>query len=248
MSNNKYSVLLTLFDSQEDLISKEIKRFLDLEDFCNLDSSICNHERRRQILDCFDGQKFKGSRRIPLGDAFLLWARRRGILITNLSWKLESEVSSSLLLYLCEHQGWNLKALTIIDGNDQAITEDDLTCIVEYSSNLKKLNLRGCVYTTHLLIMKLKKQVPDVHIRYKIQNFHGGYDYETIDYHETHRLETTVLCNNILSATIMIIISAAIIAISISSAAIIEDLFSGFIINLILLILLCFVYLIYHNN
>lgn len=42
------SVLITLFDSKEDLISKVMKDYLKLEKFCNLDSSICNHELRRK--------------------------------------------------------------------------------------------------------------------------------------------------------------------------------------------------------
>jgi hypothetical protein len=88
MSSCKYSVLLTLFDSQEDLISREIKAFLNIEDFCHLDSSICNHECRRQKLNCFNGQSSERSKRVPFGDAFLLWARRRGISIKKLSWKI----------------------------------------------------------------------------------------------------------------------------------------------------------------
>jgi hypothetical protein len=144
MSNSKCSVLLTLFDSQEDLISREIKGFLNIEDFCHLDSSICNHERRREILKCFNGQSFEGSKRVTLGDAFLLWARERGILIKKLSWKIESKFSVSLLLYLCEYQGLNLKTLTISDvdysndGHDEGITDDDIKrIVVVFSPNLE---------------------------------------------------------------------------------------------------------------
>jgi hypothetical protein len=70
------SVLLTLFDSKEDLISREILDSLKLEDFRNLDSSICNHERRRKLLDCCRGHAFEGSEDVPLGDVFLVWARK----------------------------------------------------------------------------------------------------------------------------------------------------------------------------
>jgi hypothetical protein len=59
MFSNNSSVLLTLFDSKEDLVRNKIKDFLILEDFCNLDSSICNHEKRKKAFNCFIGQRFE---------------------------------------------------------------------------------------------------------------------------------------------------------------------------------------------
>jgi hypothetical protein len=104
MFSNNSSVLLTLFDSKEDLVRNEIKDFLILEDFCNLDSSICNHEKRRKAFNCFISQSFEGSESVSLGDNFLLWACIRGVSIRKLLWKLESEGSTSLLLDLCKLQ------------------------------------------------------------------------------------------------------------------------------------------------
>lgn len=170
MSRNKYSVLQTFFDSKEDLVSKEIKALLEIEDFCNLDSLICNHERREKLLDCFSGHAFEGSKSVGLGDVFLRWARKRGIIIKKLSWKLESENSISLLLNLCEHQGWNPMALTIsfekleyteligaddIDYDRKDFLPDgwvyvrDLFSIMNHSSNLMEFNFNGYASMGH---------------------------------------------------------------------------------------------------
>lgn len=54
INRNMCTVLLTLFVSKEDLISREILDLLNLEDFHNLSSSICNHVRRRKSLDILE--------------------------------------------------------------------------------------------------------------------------------------------------------------------------------------------------
>lgn len=95
MSGNKSISLLTFFNSKKDLISKELKNLLQMKDFCNLDTAMCNHENRGRLLDCFNSHRFVGIFR-ALGDAFLSWARKRGIFVTYLIWRLESEGSSSL--------------------------------------------------------------------------------------------------------------------------------------------------------
>jgi hypothetical protein len=163
------SVLLTLFDSKEDLISREILDSLNLEDFRNLDSSIYNHERRRKLLDCFSGHTFEGSRDVPLGDVFLVWARKRGISIEKLSWKLESENSISFLVDLCEHQGWNLKTLTI-SFEESIFTKvgglHGFASIMKHSSNLVDLNFLGYASMAHKsLFHKLREMF--LHFHYK---------------------------------------------------------------------------------
>jgi hypothetical protein len=170
MSRNNCSVLLTLFDSKEDLISKEIIDFLELEDFRNLDSSICNHKRRKKLLDCFDGQSFEGSERVPLGDKFLLWACKRGVSIRKLLWKLESEDSTLFLLYLCQHQGWNLRKLIMAHGEYDAVfkylIEDNLICLVENSPDLMEWDFQRLANISGILLWELKNKNPEIRIGY----------------------------------------------------------------------------------
>jgi hypothetical protein len=101
------------FVSQEDLITRILKDFLTINDFCNLDSSVCNHKHRNRFLKCSKGSCFDGSMSIPLGDNFLNWARRRHVSVKRLCWRLDSQLSSSILRGLCRNGAWNLTFLTV---------------------------------------------------------------------------------------------------------------------------------------
>jgi hypothetical protein len=92
--------LSTFFASEEDLVTRILKEFLTVNDFCNLDTSICNHEHRDSFLKCSEeGYCFDGSESIPLADSFLTWARRRHVSVRKLYWKeklfMESDISQS---------------------------------------------------------------------------------------------------------------------------------------------------------
>jgi hypothetical protein len=106
--------LSTFFVSEEDLITKILKDFLTVNDFCNLDTSMCNHEHRDNFLKYSVRYCFDGSESIPLGDTFLTWAWRRHVSVRKLYLRLDSKFSSSILQYLYQNYSWNLTFLTTI--------------------------------------------------------------------------------------------------------------------------------------
>jgi hypothetical protein len=89
--------LSTFFASEEDLVTRILGYFLTVNDFYNLDTSICNHEHRKSFLKCSVSYCYDGSGSIPLGVTFLTWARRRHISVRKLCWKVDSKFSSSIL-------------------------------------------------------------------------------------------------------------------------------------------------------
>jgi hypothetical protein len=159
MSGNKSSCLLTFFDSDEDLISKELKRLLQMKDFCNLDTAMCNHENRGRLLDCFNGHRFCGIL-CALGDAFLLWARKRGIKITFFVWRVESEGSSSLFIDLCKYHAWDTRECIILENENcnDLVSANDILSIRKYSRHLNTLILKGCSCVTNHLVAELLKK------------------------------------------------------------------------------------------
>jgi hypothetical protein len=180
------------FVYQEDLITRILKDFLNINDVCNLDSSVCNHEHRDNYLKCSKGSCFDGSMSAPLGDTFLNWARRRHVSVTRLSWRLDSQLSFSILRDLCKNYSWNLTFLKVsssqtcisltyfldIITNCEGLEELDLEdfefirCITDSSfefilrtcTNLKYINVMNCERITLLAVESAEARLPDLNI------------------------------------------------------------------------------------
>jgi hypothetical protein len=155
------SFLSTFFASNEDLITKILNDFLNVHDFCNLDTSVCNHKHRDSFLSSSIGYCFGGYESIPLGDAFLTWAWRRHVSLKKLCWRLDSLASFSILGDLCTNHAWNLTFLKVVriwnilmsryheypsPSMSMPLTSDKFRDIFEYSKRLEVLDAEGCWY------------------------------------------------------------------------------------------------------
>lgn len=153
------SFLSTFFTSEGDLITRIMKDFLTIRDFCKFNTSLCNHEHRDNVLRYFEGYSFEGysfyGNNGLLGDAFLNWARRLHVLVKELDWRIESVLSSSILRETFESYSWDLILFKLFVGDEISAPEDnvshllsDFLLVIKNSPRLLILEVQGFVFVT----------------------------------------------------------------------------------------------------